>query len=230
MSAGYLDWNGATEDVIWALSAVLWVFILVTFVREVLASEHKRRHVAAHISLPLLLIAPAFMYIGWLPILAFVIVVVAYILELRYHSAGHGFLFSFGLVLFVGVFAALNMVEFENDEPDSSLKTPQDAFFWAFASLLRINYGRTLNPQTPDGQLLATVVGVCAVLGASLFTGAVVGWVVGAREQEAKDEVVDDVAAQLEGVRQELAALRLAFGEASGEQASRSAPEGTVAP
>ena len=89
---------------------------------------------------------------------------------------------SFGLVLFVGVFAGLSMVEVEYEAPNSNLTTPSDAIFWAFASLLRINYGKALSPVTEEGRILATVVGICAMLGASLFTAQVVNWVVGAKE------------------------------------------------
>jgi hypothetical protein len=155
------------------------VVIAAVLVRELVRSDRTLQHVRVHPSLPLLLIAPAFLWLVWMPVAAFILVVFAYVLELRHHSAGDGFLFSFGLVLFIGVFAGLSMVEVESENSDSSLRSPSDAIFWAFASLLKINYGKALTPQTDDGRILATVVGVCAILGASLFTAQVVSWVVG---------------------------------------------------
>lgn len=243
MWGGFFDWSGTTETVLWSVAAILWVTILVLFVREVRAADHPWRHLGTHLSLPLLLVAPAFLWLTWLPVAAFLLVVVAYVLELRHHSAGDGFLFSFGLVLFIGVFAGLSMVEIENDSPTSSLRSPSDAIFWSFASLLRINYGKALSPETTDGRVLATVVGVCAVLGASLFTAQVITWVVGSRSAEeaereaedsarqeedraARDEQAAAVLAELAEVRAELAALRAAL-------ADRPPPEdpaGTVAP
>jgi hypothetical protein len=222
MWGGFFDWAGWSETVLWSLAAVLWVTIAVVFVRELVRSRSTLQHVRVHPSLPLLLVAPAFLWIVWMPIAAFILVVIAYVLELRHHSAGDGFLFSFGLVLFIGVFAGLSMVEIESEEAESSLRTPSDAIFWAFASLLKINYGRALTPQTEDGRVLATVVGICAILGASLFTAQVVSWVVGSKkdredeaaEDEAGDRVrettdrEDAILAELAAIRGELADLR----------------------
>ncbi len=234
MWAGFFEWSVGTEAVLWTLAGVLWLVVLGLLIWDMSGHPSKVRFLKSRPSLPLLLIAPAFLWIGWWPIVAFVIVIVAYVLELRHHSAGDGFLFSFGLVIFVGVFAGLSMVEIENDNSASSLKEPQDALFWAFASLLKINYGKALTPETQDGRLLATVVGICAILGASLFTATVVGWVIGSRDEkqeqieEASKEAQDDLAAQLAQVRAELAVIRALLGEQSEDRAQ--AAEGTVRP
>jgi hypothetical protein len=230
MWGGFFDWAGWTETILWSLGAVLWIVIAVVFVREIVRSERTLHHIRVHPSLPLLLVAPAFLWITWMPIGAFILVVVAYVLELRHHSAGDGFLFSFGLVLFIGVFAGLSMVEVESEDNESSLRTPSDAIFWAFASLLKINYGRALTPQTDDGRILATVVGICAILGASLFTAQVVSWVVGSKrdKEEAEEEEADEgaeegaelagtdrdaaILAELAAIRGELADLRSRLG------------------
>ena len=186
MWGGFFDWNGWAETVLWSLAAVLWIVIAVIFVRELVRNDRRTHHVVIHPSLPILLVAPAFLWLTWQPVVAFVLVVVAYIVELRNHSAGNAFLFSFGLVLFIGLFAGLSMVEIESESSESSLRTPGDALFWAFASVLRINYGRSISPVTSDGRVLATVVGVCAVLAASLFTAQVVGWLLGSKRHEAE--------------------------------------------
>jgi len=215
MWGGFFDWAGILETVLWSVGALLWIVLAAIFVRELRASGHAARHAGVHPSLPLLLVAPAFLWFTWMPVMAFVLVVLAYILELRHHSAGDGFLFSFGLVIFVGVFAGLSMVEVENDDSSSTLRTPSDAIFWAFASLLRINYGKSMTPETDDGRILATVVGVCAILGASLFTAQVVSWVIGSKQdddvadEEAEPSAEADGAASVNGaVLTELAAIR----------------------
>lgn len=188
MWGGFFDWDGWVETVLWGLAAILWIVIAVMLVRELVHTDHRVRYLVKNPSLWMLLIAPAFLWFTWAPITAFLITVVAYVLDLRHHSAGDGFLFSFGLVLFVGVFAGLSMVEVEYDAPGSTLDEPSDAIFWAFASLLRINYGRAFSPVTDEGRVLATVVGVCAVLCASLFTAQVVTWLVGERKREEQEE------------------------------------------
>lgn len=245
MWGGFFDWAGWAETVLWSVGAVLWVVIAVILVREVRRADHRLRYLALNPSLVLLLVAPAFLWLTWMPLVAFVLVVVAYVLDLRHHSAGDGFLFSFGLVLFVGVFAGLSMVEVEYEEPESTLDTPSDAIFWAFASLLRINYGKAFSPVTQEGRLLATVVGVCAVLCASLFTAQVVKWLVGEKKQDdrhddAMEEAMeaaeegagerhDAVLAELAAIRAELAALRDRVDTAV-EPVAPPPPGGTLAP
>jgi len=217
---GFFEWPGALEILLWTVAWILWVVLLVMLVRELRGIDHKGRYLLTHLSIPLLLIAPLFMWFTWLPILSIVLVLIAYVLELRYHSAGDGFLFSLGLVVFVGIIAGFSMVEIESDAPASTLRTLSDGVFWAFTSLLRINYGKAISPVTEDGRDLAVVVGVCAVIGASLFTAQVVSWVVGSKDKaelaaegDEPDEAADpdtqaDVPAQLEEIRKEIAALR----------------------
>lgn len=232
MWGGFFDWAGWTETILWGVAGVLWIVLLVGYVRDVLRANDRVRFVLHHLAVPLLLIAPAFMWLAWVPVVTFVLVVLAYILELRKHSAGDGFLFSFGLVIFVGVFAALSMVEIEDENTNSTLRSPSDALFWAFASLLRINYGKSMSPETTDGRVLATVVGVCAVLAASLFTAQVITWVIGSQKKEEEEEelseadetdesAVDPVRAELAEIRAELAALRA---ELAAERSSSAGP------
>lgn len=237
MWGGFFDWAGWTETILWGVAGILWIVLLVGYVRQVLRSSDRTQFVLRHLAVPLLLIAPAFMWLTWVPVVTFVLVVIAYVIELRDHSAGDGFLFSFGLVIFVGVFAGLSMVEIEDEADTSTLKSPSDAIFWAFASLLRINYGKTISPVTNDGRVLATVVGICAILGASLFTAQVITWVIGSQkkdqdESEAQDEAAEDpVRAELAEIRAELAALRAELGSGRESTAGPTPePPGRVSP
>ncbi len=241
MWGGFFDWAGWTETFLWSAGAILWIVVAALLVREARRSGSFWRYVVRNPSLPILLVAPAFLWFVWMPIVAFLLVVVAYILELRNHSAGDGFWFSFGLVLFVGVFAGLSMVEVENEAHASSLRSPSDAMFWAFASLLKLNYGRSLSPETSDGRILATVVGVCALIGASLFTAQLVKWIVGSEQADGAspesgdsddgaagegpavigDDANAAILAELRAIRSELAELR---GQTAGADSSGTAP------
>lgn len=232
---GFFEWPGALEILLWTVAWLLWVALLVMLIRDLKGVDHKGRYLLTHLSIPLLLIAPLFMWFTWLPILSIVLVLVAYVLELRYHSAGDGFLFSLGLVVFVGVIAGFSMVEIESDAPASTLRTLSDGVFWAFTSLLRINYGKAISPVTEDGRDLAVVVGVCAVIGASLFTAQVVSWIVGSKDKAeqaaaggepddtAATDVPSDVQSQLEEIRAEIAALRVLLEGGSSPSASSDA-------
>ena len=100
--------------------------------------------------LPMLLVAPLFLILFWDPIW-FILIVAAFILELRQLSAGDGFTFSFVLIVFVGVMSGLAMAELENNQQGSGIHGPGDAFGWAFGGLLRIDTGTDFAPTTADG-------------------------------------------------------------------------------
>jgi len=190
--------------------SALWLVLLVFYVVELRRSGGGWAWARAHPAIPMLLIAPLFLFLNW-DVCWFVLVILAYILELRDHSAGDGFMFSFYLIAFVGVIAAFTMVELENDLPDSSFKGPSDALYWAFGGLLRINTGRSYSPGTEDGRTLALVISVCGVLAASMFTAKLVSWVIGdskRRETPPAEKPVATAAGDLVDTRTRLVALR----------------------
>lgn len=194
---------------------VLWLGMLGLLWSGLAAARDRRAYLLSHLGYPVGLAAGLLVGRG-VPWLLFFVLVVGYVLLLRTEAAGHGFAFSLGLVAFVGVVAALTMVYLEQEQDDAQLRTPGDAALWAFASLLRVSYGRSLNPVTDNGRVLATVVGVCAVLAASMFTAQVVAWIVGTprgrgsdREQEpSPEESGPGVAASLDRLTQEVSDLR----------------------
>ncbi|MEI2717810.1 MAG: hypothetical protein V9E98_12625 [Candidatus Nanopelagicales bacterium] len=94
----------------------------------------------------MLLIAPLFLILFWDPIW-FIVIVVAFILELRQLTAGDGFIFSFVLIVFVGLMSALTMVELENNQQASGFHGPGDAFVWAFGGLAAHRHWDGLHPH-----------------------------------------------------------------------------------
>jgi len=207
IAAGFGHWSHPVNVVAYIGIAILWLVLLVIFVVELRQSETPWAFIRLNPAIPLLLASPAFLILDW-DAVWFLMVIVAYIFELRRHSPGDGLTFSFALIAFVGILAALTMVELENDNPQSEFRNPSDALYWAFGDLLRINTGRSYTPTTEDGQHLATVVAVCGVIAASMFTARLVTWVVGERKsaevKQPADPSSDDVRARLAALESEV--------------------------
>lgn len=213
IAAGFGHWSQPVFIVEYIIVSVLWLVLLAFFVVELRRSAKPLAFAKENPAIPLLLLSPLFLFLNW-DAIWFVMVIAAYIFELRRHSAGDGFTFSFALIAFVGLLAALTMVELENDNPNSQFKTPSDAVYWAFGGLLRINTGRSYTPMTDDGRFLATTVAVCGVIAASMFTARLVSWVVGERRPEETDEpsesADDDLRAQVAALQAEVDRLTAA--------------------
>ena len=204
--AGFGHWGPSTVRVLNAVVAVLWVLLLIMWIRQVRDQTGRFSFVLRHPALPMLLIAPLFLILFWDPVW-FIVIVVAFILELRQLSAGDGFTFSFVLILFVGVMSGLTMVELENNQQSSGIHGPGDAFVWAFGGLLHIDTGTDFAPTTADGKFLGVVVSVCGILAASMFTAKLVAWILG-DDKSSPDEGSALTTEDAQALRAEVAELR----------------------
>ncbi len=204
--AGFGHWGPSTVRILNAMVAVLWGLLLITWILQVRGQTGRLRFVLRHPALPMLLIAPLFLILFWDPIW-FIVIVVAFILELRQLTAGDGFIFSFVLIVFVGLMSALTMVELENNQQASGFHGPGDAFVWAFGGLLHIDTGTDFTPTTADGKFLGVVVSVCGILAASMFTAKLVAWILG-DEKSSPAEGSAVTADDAEALRTEVAELR----------------------
>jgi hypothetical protein len=149
--AGFGHWGPSTVRILNAIVAVLWVLLLIMWIRQVRGQTGRFSFVLRHPALPMLLIAPLFLILFWDPIW-FIVIVVAFILELRQLSAGDGFTFSFVLIVFVGVMSGLTMVELENNQQSSGIHGPGDAFVLGFRrSAAHRHWERTSRPPRRTG-------------------------------------------------------------------------------
>lgn len=213
ITAGFGHWAPTTSRFLYIVVSVVWILLLGMYIHDLVrTSEPLHKYVWKHPAIPMLLIAPLFLFLYW-DAVWFVLVIAAYILELRQHSAGNAFTFSFCLIIFVGILAALAMAELENDVVGSEFHGPGDSLLWAFGSLLRIDTGKTFSPVTQDGKFLAVVIQVSAILAASMFTAKLVGWVMGTSKPgaAAKDDDEDDAQAKPASMQAEIAELRAAI-------------------
>ncbi len=204
IAAGFGHWSRSVFLALYVVVSVLWLVLLAFYLVELRQSRTPWAFTRKNPAIPLLLISPALLFLDW-DAIWFVVVIAAYVFELRRHSAGDGFTFSFALIAFVGLLAAFTMVELEDDNPDSQFRSPSDALYWAFGGLLRISTGRTYTPLTDDGRFLGIVVAVCGVIAASMFTAKLVTWVVGERKPVEDDDPPESAPDDL---REQVAALQ----------------------
>lgn len=214
VAIGFGHWSQPVFLAEYIIVSVLWLVLLAYLIVELRRSGKGWRYIRSCPAIPILLFSPVFLFLNW-DVVWFVAIITAYIFELRRHAGGDGFAFSFALIVFVGVTAALTMVELENDNPESQFRSSSDAIYWAFGGLLRLNIGGSYSPTTEDGVWLATTVAACGIIAASMFTARMVSWVVGtqqtrdaaARSGVATPEesvVVTALRAEVEALRAEL--------------------------
>ncbi len=206
------------------LGVALWLVLLVRYVRAMVSAADRRSAFWENLYYPLLLLAPLLILPDPPGFLIFT-VLIAYILQLRTVTAGRAFAFSFALVVFVALLTSAAMVSVEADYPESTLRDWPTALTWSLVSLLRVGDWAVGRPVSEDGRLLAIVVGICAVLAASLFTAQVIRWVTGVDRDQAQDDARPltepaDVAAELARLREAVDALteRLDAAEKDGDQ------------
>jgi len=104
-----------------------------------------------------------------------------------------------GLMLLVLSSAAI--MHFE-DAPDSDIRGPEDALWWAFATMTTVGYGDRF-PVTSEGRLTAAFLMVAGVGLFGAFSGLVASWFLAPKAAENRNEI--------EALREELAALRAAL-------------------
>jgi len=122
----------------------------------------------------------------------------AAILERRSQSVFLAIVLATLLMVVVGSVAVLH---FEAD-PDSRLRTPQDALWWAIFTLASTEYGDCF-PVTPEGRIVAflLVAGGIAIFGT--FAGFIASWFLDPGERRQNLEL-DQIRAQLEEIRRRL--------------------------
>lgn len=201
LSIDAMHFEAQVDGVLIGLVGVAWLAILATYWLGLARATSKRDYALAHLGTPLLLVAPLAVVPDTSWVLLFILLT-AYVLELRTFAAGRGFAFSLGLVAFVIVLATGVMSYVEREDPESALSDVGASAAWTFATIFRLR-ASVGNPQTEDGQTLALVVGVCALLAASLFTAQIVTWVTGSsRDKGKKSETSPELLAEIAALRE----------------------------
>lgn len=96
------------------------------------------------------------------------------------------------------VFSAIAVLQFETS-PDSNIKTPSDAFWWAYVTITTVGYGDKY-PLSPEGRVVACILMTAGVGLFGTFTGFVASLFV---EPELREEEAD-----IQQLTREIQALR----------------------
>ena len=161
MWGGFFDWAGWAETILWSLGAVLWLVVAAMLVRELVTSDHRLRHWREPF-------AGAAARRAGLPVADLDAARRLHARRRRVRARPPQPLGGRRIPVLVRPGALRRCLRRPEHgrggvrEPGVDLDTPADAIFWAFASLLRINYGKAFSPVTEEGRILATVVGICA--------------------------------------------------------------------
>lgn len=102
------------------------------------------------------------------------------------------------LALFLVIGASAAILHFE-DEAESNIKTPDDAVWWAFATITTVGYGDRY-PSSAEGRVIAAVLMTAGVGLFGAFSAALAAWFL-APEDEATD-------IEIAAMRAEIAELR----------------------
>lgn len=117
-----------------------------------------------------------------------------------------------GLLLLTAGSVSILQVE---TEPSSNIKTADDAIWWALTTITTVGYGDRY-PVTPEGRFVAGVL-MCAGVGLfGMFSGFLAAWFVAPEARQDREE--------LEGLKQEMRALRAALEHATSSREGRPRP------
>lgn len=102
------------------------------------------------------------------------------------------------------VFASIAILHFESD-PESNIRSAEDALWWAFATITTVGYGDRF-PVTPEGRMVAAIL-MCGGVGLfGTFSGFLASWFLST--DNSGDAGLDSVRHELVALRDEVAKLR----------------------
>ena len=180
LTANVMHFEGTTDAVVIVATCVLWLVLLVDYVRQTMLAEDRSRFLRQSLAYPLYLISIIFVT-AHNPWIIAVPLIVGFVMQLRRVAAGHASVFALGLAAFTVVMATVGIVYAERNEPDSPLRDIGSAATWSLARILQLRGFDGGNPLSEDGEALSFIIAIAGLLVAALLTAQLVSWVVGGR-------------------------------------------------
>lgn len=94
-------------------------------------------------------------------------------------------------IMFVSAFmlviiASIAVLQFEGEQNDANIRTPEDAVWWAYATVTTVGYGDRF-PVTTEGRLVGAVLMIAGIGVYGVIAGSVAAWFVGPPKQSPKE-------------------------------------------
>ena len=115
--------------------------------------------------------------------------------------AQNAFLSASLAALLLIVFCSVAVLKFE-DNPESNIKSAEDAIWWAFTTITTVGYGDRY-PTSPEGRFIAGIL-MCAGVGLfGTFSGFLAAWFIAPEEKDI-EEGIADLRKEIRELREEL--------------------------
>jgi voltage-gated potassium channel len=120
------------------------------------------------------------------------------------HHRANGAFFGVALLsILLVLFSSIAILQFENTT-DGNIRTPQDALWWAFATVTTVGYGDKF-PVTSEGRMIAAVLMTAGVGMFGSFTGLVASWILTpTKKDEEQDSELAKLREQVEAIQRHL--------------------------
>jgi voltage-gated potassium channel len=122
------------------------------------------------------------------------------------HQRANGAFFAVALLsILLVLFSSIAILQFENTA-EGNIRTPQDALWWAFATVTTVGYGDKF-PVTTEGRMVAAVLMTAGVGMFGSFTGLVASWILTpTKKDQEQDSEMAKLRSQVEAIQQHLTA------------------------
>lgn len=120
------------------------------------------------------------------------------------HRRADGAFFAVALLsILLVMFSSIAILQFETI-PESNIRSPQDALWWAFATITTVGYGDKY-PVTTEGRMIAAVLMTAGVGMFGSFTGLVASWLLTPKNKDKQqDNELARLRAQIEEIQRYL--------------------------
>jgi voltage-gated potassium channel len=195
---------------------LIWAVFVAEFIARVVLAESRGHYVARHVPDVLMFALPVLRPLRLLRFL-----VLLRMLNRRATASLRGrvviyVVASAGLVLLI---AALAMLEAEQHNPQSNIKTFGDALWWAAATMSTVGYGDRY-PLTADGRVIGVGLMVAGIALLGVVTASLASWLI-EQVRDVETEAQTATRSDIERLRAEIAGLTQAL-------ARRDADSGTA--
>jgi voltage-gated potassium channel len=120
------------------------------------------------------------------------------------HHRANGAFFAVALLsILLVLFSSIAILQFENTK-EGNIRTPQDALWWAFATVTTVGYGDKF-PVTTEGRMIAAVLMTAGVGLFGSFTGLVASWILTPTKKDTEqDSELARLREQVEAIQRHL--------------------------